>query len=124
MDTKLKNFVITILRRASYKWKPRNNTLKAAKVSYGKYTCNVCKGIYARKDVVLDHKIPVVDPIHGFQGFDEYIERMFVDESGFQVLCSPCHDIKTANERIIRQNNKKKTPKKLTVSRKNGRIKR
>lgn len=123
MDTKLKQFIITVLRRASYKWKPRNVVYAAARVARGMYKCNLCANTFSRKEVVMDHKNPVVSPQHGFQGFDIYIERMFVDESGWQCICKTCHDSKTDEERVIRQVNKKKLSNKLTIKRKRSRVK-
>lgn len=77
--------------------------MNKARVERGKYKCNLCSGIFPRKEITLDHKNPVVQPEVGFVDFDTYIERMFVDEDGFQVLCNKCHDKKTAEERLIRK---------------------
>jgi hypothetical protein len=117
MDTKLKNFCINVLRKASFKWKPRaeakkryrvpNGKFKNGKTKYG-YQCAMCEEIFMSKDVKMDHIDPAV-PLEGWQGFDVYIERMFCDEDGFQCLCGPCHDEKTNEEREIRKKNKKKT---------------
>ena len=52
-------------------------------------------------DVKMDHIDPAV-PLDGWQGFDIFIERMFCDEDGFQSLCGPDHDIKTAREKDFR----------------------
>lgn len=46
----------------------------------------------------MDHIIPVVGA-DGFTTWDDYIERMFVDREGFQVLCKACHKIKTDEEK-------------------------
>lgn len=119
MDSKLKYFAINLLRRGTYKWKPRTAVKNAAKVSYGKYKCNLCKEIFQAKDTVLDHIHPVVDPILGWQGFDVYIERMYCDESGFQLLCNPCHDKKTQSEQVVRQvvKSNERTAKKIKKKR-------
>ena len=50
------------------------------------------------KNIVADHINPVVDPNVGRRSWDEYIDRMFI-ETGWQAICKPCHDTKTAEER-------------------------
>lgn len=116
MDKKLKNFVIGLLRRGSYKWSPRNSAKKKCKVKVGEYStgrakygyrCEHCKEVFMSKEVKMDHIDPVICPVKGWQGFDTYIERLFCDEDGIQYLCSNCHDKKTAEEREIRKLNKK-----------------
>jgi 5-methylcytosine-specific restriction endonuclease McrA len=103
MDPKrFKNFIIGLLRRGSYKWAARSDALRAAKVERGKYTCNMCKGIFRHKEVAVDHIQPVIDPNDGFVSWDEYIERMYVPMDGFQVLCKTCHDAKTRIENAMR----------------------
>jgi hypothetical protein len=52
--------------------------------------------------VAIDHISPVVDPEVGFKGWDEYIERMFCEVDGYQLLCPDCHDKKTSDERKVR----------------------
>jgi hypothetical protein len=102
-------FVKGILRRASFHWKARDEALKRSRVDRGKYKCEMCEGIFPRQDVELDHIYPVIDPQKGFTTFDEYIERLFCDIDGFQVICEPCHDAKTLIEDQLRE--AFKTPK-------------
>jgi hypothetical protein len=54
----------------------------------------------------VDHIDPVVSVEHGFEGWNVYIERMFCEADGYQVLCKTCHSIKTANERKARKENR------------------
>ena len=112
MDTKLKNFAVNLLRRGTFKWKPRGEAKKRFKVKVGEfstgrakfgYRCQKCQDIFKSGEVKMDHIHPVVDPIDGFQGFDVYIERMFCDEENFSCLCPSCHDEKTAWERDFRK---------------------
>jgi hypothetical protein len=49
----------------------------------------------------VDHIDPVVDPHTGFVDWNTYIERMFCELTGFQVLCFDCHSKKTSIERSI-----------------------
>jgi 5-methylcytosine-specific restriction endonuclease McrA len=99
----LKQFIINNLRKSSWKWGPRNEAKKLAKVEYGKYKCAHCKKIHRNKDVKVDHINPVVDPFVGFVDWNTYIPRMFCEVSGYQLLCDPCHDIKTSKEKEIRK---------------------
>ncbi len=114
MDTKLKNFIINTLRRASFRWKPRGEAKKRYKVKVGEYStgrakyeykCAECDGTFKSGDIKIDHIDPAV-PLEGWQGFDIFIERMFCDESGFQCLCKGCHDEKTGIEREERKKNR------------------
>lgn len=120
MDVKLKNFAIALIRKGTFKWKPRQAAYKKAKEKVGcfstgrpkyKYRCKHCQELFMAKEVVLDHIDPVV-PLYGFKSglefdFNEYIERMYCGEDNFQVLCGPCHDIKSKEENSIRRKNKK-----------------
>lgn len=139
MDVKLKNFIIQGLRRLSYKWLPRQKAKLKARVfakdhpeikDLGKtiylYICAICGKLYKDKEVVLDHIAPVVDP-NGYKNgsdFDlnEFAERMFCDENGFQTLCSDCHNQKTKAENECRKNQKELRPTKKS-SRKSGKSK-
>jgi 5-methylcytosine-specific restriction endonuclease McrA len=119
MKVDLRTWVIWALRKASYRWPPRGACLRAAaadksdylrwpgekvsKLVRNYYFCAHCENVFSRKGVSIDHIEPVVDPRKGWQGFDEYIKRMFCSEAGFQILCSACHDIKTKKENKIRQ---------------------
>lgn len=106
MDSKFKAFIVNTLRKASYRWPPRSECLKAARVDRGYYSCNMCKNTFHRKEITLDHIIPVVK-LSGFTTWDNYIERMFPNSEGFQALCNQCHDTKTMTENNIRKKLKK-----------------
>lgn len=100
----MKAFIIATLRRASYRWKPRTEALKAARLARNTYRCAMCQGTFTRKEVQLDHIEPVIDPKVGFTTWDEYIARLYVAKEGFQVICKAnCHKIKTELERAIKK---------------------
>ena len=103
-DYKLKAFIIATLRRASYRHPGRTEAFKAARIERNQYKCAHCSGIFTRKEIQIDHILPVVDPAVGFVGFDSYIERMFCGATGLQVLCKPCHTVKTSSERAVKKN--------------------
>lgn len=104
-----KNEVISILRRASYRLKPRSDALKEGRVGRNQYICTECgpTKIHPRKDINLDHRIPVVGP-EGFTSFDDFISRLYCEKEGYQILCIHHHDIKTKrenDERALIKNN-------------------
>ena len=103
-----RTWLVWQLRRISYKWPPRNEALRCARVERGKYLCAKCRKIYGNKQISLDHIEPVVDPKAGWAGFEEYIGRLFCAVEGFQVLCSGCHDRKTKREKEIRKEYKRR----------------
>lgn len=105
-EVNLKTWLVPKLRRLSYQWPPRNEAKKLARVSRGLYQCNGCKEIFGPKEVFMDHINPVV-PLTGFENLGNYVESLFVYESGWQCLCGPCHDKKTEKEDKMREKLKK-----------------
>lgn len=91
-------YIENTLRAASRKWKPKNDAFVAARVSRGNYECAKCKAIVKRGELNVDHKEAVINPMTGFTTWDDYIERLLLEEDGYQVLCIPCHKEKTAFE--------------------------
>jgi len=114
-----KALIVSGLRDKSRWWKPKQQCIRNARVSKGLYRCECCKetvkgsvwGVYKsgkkegkkRKivNILADHIDPVVDPAVGFINWDTYIERMFIELSGYQALCGKCHDAKSKGERDI-----------------------
>ena len=94
MEKKLVNYIKGLLRRAWGRSFQRQSALKSAKVSYGKYKCAKCRKIFRRKNIQVDHIIPV----GRFKDFDTYIEKLFVEPIKLQVLCLGCHSIKTKKD--------------------------
>jgi len=110
---RFKGFITSALRTATQRWPPKFEALKAAllgrKVNEktGKlaqhFECAKCKQAFVSKDVQVDHKKPVVDPKKGFENWETYIDRLFCETSNLQVLCKPCHKVKTAKEKLQRK---------------------
>ena len=116
-ESRYRNFIISMLRRGSGSWAPKQEVKKAARVSRGIYECAGCgQEVTASvkvdgkrvSNVFVDHINPVVDPSVGFTTWDEYIERMFCEADNLQLLCKSCHDSKTKQERQIATERKKK----------------
>jgi len=76
-----------------------------ARVSRGQYECKLCGPgkTYDRHGISVDHIIPIVDPLTGFTTWDSYVEKMFCEESGYQILCDFHHSAKTDGENAIRR---------------------
>lgn len=98
----LSTFIKGLLRRGTFHWKARTEAMTNARVERGKYECAECHDLFGPKEVALDHTFPVVDPKVGFTTWDDYINRLFCEAEGFQVLCHPCHDAKTLIEDSMR----------------------
>ncbi len=112
-DAKFKGWIVSLLRRGTMRWPPRNEVLNKAKtkkktnIKTGRmaqhYRCAGCQGEFPAKLVCADHVEPVVHPVHGFTTWDEYISRMFCSAENLQVLCKDCHDVKSKEERLQRK---------------------
>lgn len=98
----LRAFIVASLRRSSLWWVYRNLALKAARIERGLYKCACCGKVFPKKEIRLDHIIPVVR-LSGFSGWEDYINRMFPKAEGFQVLCLGCNDQKTKEENLLRK---------------------
>lgn len=108
--SRFNSFVKGALRSASIKWPPKYKCLNAAKV--GKkinwktnriaehYKCNSCLKEFPAKEVQVDHIKPVIDPTEGFINWDTVINNMFCEADNLQVVCKPCHLIKTKAEKL------------------------
>lgn len=101
------------LRQKSRWWKPVSQTKMASRRKYNgpnkrqkfEYQCAQCKNYFPDKRIAVDHIIPVgslmsSDDLKGF------VERLFCEKQGLQVLCDKCHDAKTKQEKATRKANK------------------
>ena len=91
------------LRRASLGWPPISECRRLARVGRGEYLCAMCKGIFKDKECHVDHRDPVIDIIKGFTTWDDYINRLFCDVEGLDLLCKNCHESKTSHETHMRK---------------------
>ena len=103
-----KPWMIGALRRLSYRWPPKWEVKKRAKIARGIYTCAKCGQPTRNKDIKIDHIKPIIDPEVGFVDWNTFIERMFVPEHMLQALCKTCHDEKSKAERNVRSITRKK----------------
>jgi len=117
-EAEFKARIIASLRNVSRFWKPAQDVVKEAKKKSGKKGKFICSGCEMElpttvticlkngkqkrvSNCLADHITPIVDPVSGFEGFDKWIERCFIEE-GYQALCRDCHQIKTNDERVLR----------------------
>lgn len=100
-------FIRAGLRQKSRWWKPVSLCKQNARRNYKgpnkrqkyEYQCNYCKKWFADKNINVDHIIPAgtLTCANDLPGF---VERLFCEVEGLQVLCSGCHNIKTQKEKI------------------------
>jgi len=103
------------LRGAHGKWGVKSDVKRYARVGHGRYCCAECGDTgpttlppldgqkRRRNNSAVDHIDPVVEPSTGFVDWNTYIERMFLEAEGYQVLCWQCHKDKTEAERKQRK---------------------
>lgn len=72
-----------------------------------RFKCAKCGGLFPRKEVQVDHIVPVVGE-EGFTTWDDFIKRLFCDVANLQVICDSCHCQKSAAERKARAEYKKR----------------
>jgi hypothetical protein len=108
-EARFNSFVKSALRKA--RWPVKYEIMNQAKVgkkinkSSGRiamhFECACCKGHFPQKQVAADHIDPVVDPAKGFVDWNTFIDRLFIELEGFQVLCKDCHQLKTNKEKDV-----------------------
>lgn len=88
----------------SYKWTPRTAAKNASRrvsqlsdkrVKY-QFQCNHCEEWFKAKETQLDHIVP--KGRYSKETFFVWLDRLFCQADGFQVLCIPCHKVKSAKE--------------------------
>lgn len=107
-EARKRAFIIASLRNGSRRWPPRYETLNAAKTSKKinkktkrlaqHYLCAICEDEFPATQVQVDHIKPVVDPKKGFKDWNTFIKRLFCPADNLQVVCKPCHKVKTKEE--------------------------
>lgn len=94
------------LRQKSRWWKPAAEAkLRARKAYKGpnkrrkwEYKCAKCKKYFMEKEINVDHIVPA-GTLRCYDDLPGFVERLFCEVDGLQVLCNPCHDKKTQQER-------------------------
>jgi len=95
------------LRRHFRFWKPIHQArLKARRKYKGEnkrrkwvYICNHCGGEFMGNQVQVDHIIPA-GSLRCLEDLAGFVERLAAEDvNSYQILCKPCHTIKTKEER-------------------------
>lgn len=101
------------LRQASRWWKPIETCKKAGKRVYKgpdkrqkfEYLCNKCHFYFPEKQISIDHKTPA-GSLNRAEDLKGFVERLFCEIDGLQILCHTCHNIKTLQDKINIKNSK------------------
>ena len=106
-EGRFNSFVTSILRSGSRKWAPKYQTLNEAKTekqinkATGRiaqhFRCATCQGEFPAKQVQVDHIVPIGTE----KTWDQFIDGLFCEPDNLQVLCIPCHKIKTKEEKFL-----------------------
>lgn len=107
------SFIRSSLRQKSRWWKPiaqckinNRRTYKGTnKRQKWEYQCNNCKKWFPDKKINIDHIIPA-GALKCANDLPGFVERLFCEVDGLQILCEKCHDKKTLQDNINIKNNK------------------
>ena len=102
-----RTFVRSALRKAWMKWPPRFDALRRAsrpnqsdnKRLKSEYLCARCQKWHRQDAVSVDHIVPWGDP--WAMSFPDALRALLVSVDELQVLCEPCHDLKTAEDKSL-----------------------
>lgn len=108
-EGRFRTFIVSVLRAGSRKWPPKYQVLNEAKTEKKVNTktkrlaqhfqCAACNCDVPSTQIQVDHIEPVVSVTSGFTSWDDFIERLYCEKTNLQVLCKPCHALKTKKER-------------------------
>jgi 5-methylcytosine-specific restriction endonuclease McrA len=104
----------SILRNGFRYWKPLQLALeKSSRPSQSinkrikkEYKCKTCRNWFKRADVEIDHVIPC-GSLNNYEDIVPFIKNLSSENlDNYQILCKPCHLIKTNIEKSNRKNKK------------------
>jgi 5-methylcytosine-specific restriction endonuclease McrA len=91
------------LRNWAKWWHPASLAKQSARVSIGRYKCEVCGKDTPGKDIQVDHIIPC-GTLRSLEDVARFIQLLTPESpNAFQVLCLDCHQKKTNLERSQRK---------------------
>lgn len=100
------SWIRSALRQKSRWWKPISQAKILARRAYKgpnkrrkwEYKCAECLQYFPDKEINVDHITPAGTLKH-YNDLPGFVERLFCEVDGLQVMCTKCHDKKTAEER-------------------------
>jgi 5-methylcytosine-specific restriction endonuclease McrA len=105
------SFIRSALRQKSRFWKPITECKMKARRAYKgpskrqkfEYQCNSCKAWFPEKQINVDHIKPA-GSLNSSKDLPGFVERLFCEVDGLQVLCEKCHDKKTKADKHEKDN--------------------
>ncbi len=99
-------FILSGLRRLTKYWKPKLDKMLEGRRPYTgtdkrtkyEYQCATCKQWFKKSGIEMDH-ISNCGGLKDIADVPRWIEQAFCEKEGYQILCKPCHLIKTQQER-------------------------
>jgi 5-methylcytosine-specific restriction endonuclease McrA len=64
---------------------------------HSKYECEGCGELFDSKDVQVDH-IVACGTLRAYDDLPGFVQRLFCEADGLQVLCTTCHQTKTKQD--------------------------
>jgi len=103
-------FIRGILRRGATRYAvkfqvkraARRQSMSANKRLKYEYVCAECNEWFPDKETQVDHLVPC-GSLKVYEDLPGFVERLFCEAEDMQVLCKPCHQIKTNAERAARK---------------------
>ena len=100
-------FIRSALRNAYSRYPPKFQAKEAArrKKKAGKrfeYQCAVCNKWFPNSETEVDH----IEPAGSLRSYDDlpaFVEKLFCEPDGLQVVCKVCHQRKTNDENAKRK---------------------
>jgi 5-methylcytosine-specific restriction endonuclease McrA len=100
------SFIRSGLRQKSQRWRPIYDAKKEAQIPYTGsdkrtkflYICAICNESFKGTEVCVDHIVPC-GSLKSFDDIGGFCERLFCEVDGLRVLCKPCHQQVTNQER-------------------------
>lgn len=100
------SWIRSALRQKSRWWKPATEAKTKARRAYkGKnkrqkweYKCAECTHYFKATEINIDHIVPA-GSLKTYSDLPGFVERLFCEANGLQVMCEDCHNKKTAKER-------------------------
>lgn len=107
-EKKILVWLRSAMRSASRRYPPLYAALAAAKEPYNvpstdksynarqkySYRCAECNNLFSGKEVAIDHRIDC-GSLLSWDDLPGFASRLFCQQEDLDILCHPCHDVKT-----------------------------